>query len=243
MSILPSVRANLAERLIFNFRMAPEALAAFLPVPWLTPDVVRGYGVVSFCLLDLRQITLAPLPAVAGLASVSCAPRFAVRDRSGGGDAPAVYVTERQTNSAFGAWFTSLGFSAPHPHVTVDLRRLGDRTEIRVEDGKAGEVFYATVGEAQHAESKLFDSPEVFAAFIAGGVTSYGTSRHKGKLTKVDLHKLDCVYTPLAASNVSGPLVQAWHSAGGVLDSAYRTMGGQYEWEYHGLVEEATGRP
>ena len=116
MSVLPSVRATLAERFLFNFRMPPDALAAFLPsVPWLVPQTVNGYGVVSFCLLDLRNITVAPLPTIAGLSSISCAPRYAVMDLSHDPPTPSVFVTERQTNSAFGAWFTSLGFSAPHP--------------------------------------------------------------------------------------------------------------------------------
>lgn len=102
MSILPSVRAALAERFIFNFRLPPEALAQFLPaVPWLAPQPVNSFGVASFCVLDLRGITVAPLPTTAGLTSISCAPRYAVLDASSGVPTPAVFVTERQTSSAF----------------------------------------------------------------------------------------------------------------------------------------------
>jgi hypothetical protein len=121
MSLMPAVRASLAERFIFNFRLPAEMLATYLPVPWLAPQEVQGYGVASFCILDLRGITVAPLAASIGLASISCAPRYAVLDLSSGSAAPAVFVTERQTNSAFGAWFTSLGFSAPHPQLRPRL--------------------------------------------------------------------------------------------------------------------------
>ena len=123
MNLIPPVRAELAERYIFNFRLPPAALAGYLPAPWLTPQTVRGWGVASFCLLDLRGITPAPFsPALCGLDSVSCAPRYAVLD----GPSPAVFVTERQTSSAFGAWFTRPGLLLSAP-----VRDSGDRAPGR----------------------------------------------------------------------------------------------------------------
>src|SRR5882757_8886468 len=110
MSLMPAVRASLAERFIFNFRLPMQMLASYLPISWLTPQEVRGYGVASFCILDLRGITVAPLTTQIGLTSISCAPRYAVLDLSLEQETPAVFVSERQTNSTFGAWFTSMGF-------------------------------------------------------------------------------------------------------------------------------------
>jgi hypothetical protein len=118
---MPVVRASLAERFIFNFRLPVKALARYLPVSWLAPQEVGGYGVASFCILDLRGITVAPLTTQIGLTSISCAPRYAVLDLSLEQETPAVFVSERQTNSAFGAWFTRMGFSAPHPQVQAAI--------------------------------------------------------------------------------------------------------------------------
>jgi hypothetical protein len=67
---------------IFNFRLTAKALARYLPVSWLAPQEVRGYGVASFCILDLRGITVAPLTTQIGLTSISCAPRYAALDLS-----------------------------------------------------------------------------------------------------------------------------------------------------------------
>lgn len=154
MSVLPSVRATLAERFLFNFRMPPDALRKYLPVSWLVPQPVHGFGVVSFCLLDLRNITVAPLPTVAGLSSVSCAPRFAVLDTLHEAGRPAVFVTERQTNSAFGAWFTTLGFSAPHPYVNVVIEHQETTMQLWVSTPEGGVLFGATVFETPILESK-----------------------------------------------------------------------------------------
>src|SRR5260370_41548272 len=120
MSFMPTVRASLAERFIFNFRLPAKALARYLPVSWLAPQEVRGYGVASFCILDLRGITVAPLTTQIGLSSVSCAPRYAVLDVSHEQASPAVFVTEQPTTSGLGAYFTALGCSAPTPEFEAD---------------------------------------------------------------------------------------------------------------------------
>ena len=236
MPIMPAVRASLAERFIFNFRLPPQMLATYLPVPWLAPQQVRGSGIASFCILDLRGITVAPLTTMVGLDSISCAPRYAVLDTSREPANPAVFVTERQTNSAFGAWFTALGFSAPHPHVEAVIDHREDRTLLRVNSPDDGLLFAATVCPAATPNSELFASPQEFADFIAQGVSSYGRSRHGSRLTKVDLHKEDASYTPLAASSLGGAFAEDWQRHGGVFDSAFHTSGGRYEWTYHGMT-------
>jgi hypothetical protein len=234
MSIIPSVRAVLAERFIVNFRMAPERMKRFLPVPWLEPAEVEGHAIASFCMLDLRSITVAPLPALAGLSSLSCAPRYAVVDRSENPAKPAVFVTERYTNSSFGSWFTSLGFSAPHPYVEASIATEADATRLSVSDrGKT--LFAANVRPATSASSSIFNA-QSFGAFIAQGVSSYGLSIHGERLTRVDLHKTDGTYEPLDVLELSGAAIEEWTAAGAELDSAFRTSNGAYEWTYRGLT-------
>ncbi|HEX8813687.1 MAG TPA: hypothetical protein VF742_17000 [Terracidiphilus sp.] len=234
--MIPTVRAALAERFIFNFRLPLQMLASYLPVPWLTPQEVQGYGVASFCILDLRGITVAPLTTTVGLDSISCAPRYAVLDASAVPASPAVFVTERQTNSRFGAWFTTLGFSAPHPRVDAVIDHHSDRTLLRVHSPEDGLLLAATVHPAAAPNSDLFASAREFADFIAQGVSSYGRSRHGSRLTKVDLHKEDASYTPLATSDLSGVFAEDWQRQGGVFDSAFHTSGGRYEWTYQGMT-------
>lgn len=237
MNLFPPVRANLAERFIFNFRMPPEALTKYLPAPWLTPQLVKGHAVASFCLLDLRDITFAPLPAVCGPASVSCAPRYAVMDTSGPEVRPSVFVTRRYTSSAFGSWLTRLACTAPHPHARAEIRREGRATMLRV--GGLDEVasFSAEVRAAATDSSLLFPTPEAFAQFIAEGVSSYGLSLRGGRLTKIDLRKEDNGYEPLEVVRMDGPLVESWVADGAEFDSGYRTSGGRYEWTYTGLTK------
>ncbi len=236
MTILPAVRAELAQRFIFNFRMSPAALRAFLPVSWLAPQEINGWAVASYCLLDLRNITIAPLRPKVGLQSLSCAPRYAVLDCSTTPPRPAVFLTERQTNSAFGAWFTSLGFSAPHPYVEATIE-TSDVWKLTARQPAGEMLFQSQVRGAAQSTSQLWDTTDEFTQFIAQGVSSYGLSIRGSRLTMLDLHKQDGIYEPLEVESISGSAIEEWLAAGAVLDSAFRTSGGHYEWTYRGLTD------
>jgi hypothetical protein len=236
MLLHPPIRARLAERFLFNFRMPLEAISKYMPESWLTPQVINGYGVASFCILHLRNITYAPLPTVFGVQSLSSAPRVAVIDQSKGRRDPAVFVTYRQTNSLFGAWYTK-GWSAPHPLVESAIEHVSEaEAKVSIHSLHGELQFAATVCPAARLESTLFASTDAFSAFIAQGVSSYGYSRYSRRLTKFDLHKQDMGYSALEAIGVSGSAIESWLSDGAVLDSAFHTRGGQYEWTYHGLT-------
>ncbi|MEM7453058.1 MAG: hypothetical protein AAF456_01770 [Planctomycetota bacterium] len=234
-SILPSVRARLKERFIFNFRLHPDVMQDYLPVDWLKPDEVRGHAIATFCVLDLSNITVSPLPAVAGFSSVSCAQRYAVLDSTFQPAEPAVFVADRYTNSAFGSWFTKLGFSAPHPYAKAVVSCNSGITELVIEAENGDLLCSAEFEISDNDESAVFDVKS-FAAFISKGVKSYGPSRHGDRLTKVDLLKDDTIYQPLTLRSIKGAAVDDWKKNGGVFDSAYRTTGGVYEWQYHGMT-------
>ena len=96
MYIPRSITAELEERLLFNFRVAPETLATQLPVPWLKPLVVNGSSIVSFCILHLKNVTIWPLPgSIIGWKTISCAYRCGVLDSSGGSPQPGVWIIDR----------------------------------------------------------------------------------------------------------------------------------------------------
>lgn len=241
MQLLPPVRAMMHERFLFNVRMPPDLLARHLPAPWLQPQIIRDHSVISFCTLNLKHITVAPLPTVVGLTSLSCAYRFAVVDTLQPAPTPAVYVPDRYTSSPFGSWFTHLGFSAPHPLIRATIEQIDTNITLRITFPDGHLLFRARVRPAPTLHSTLFESCEAFADFIRAGVTSYGSSIRQQRLTKVDLHKTETLFEPLTVIDWDDGLLSTWGPEI-VLDSAFRTAQGQYQWTYHGLIP-AAGMP
>jgi hypothetical protein len=236
--VLPTVRARMLERYIVNVRVPPDVLAAELP-GCLDPQEVNGFGIVSFCLLDLRRISISPVPPVVGPRSMSCAARYAVLDEGG---APSVFVPERQTGSRVGAWFTRRGFSAPHGLVDIELSSHPDGgAEVHVRDDGMP-TLDAWLRPRSSLESLAFSAIDDFAAFLAMGERSYGRSRHDGKLTVLDLHKADAGYEPQTVERIGGSFIEKWKAVGGEVDSAFRTTDARYEWKYYGLITDGGAR-
>lgn len=235
-SFLPPVRATLHERYLFNFRMPAAVFQQFVPVAWLQPHLINQWAIISFCTLQLRHITVAPLPTVLGLSSISCAYRYAVLDASQPTPTPAVFVPARYTNNRFGSWFTHQGFSAPHPLVRATIVSEAEDVALTVTLPDDTPLFSATVRPAQACTSAVFADAEAFATFIRQGVTSYGTSVYAAQLTRIDLQKTETVFEPLDVVAWQDAMLHAWGDQGVTLDSAFRTAGGQYQWTYDGLI-------
>jgi hypothetical protein len=229
---IPDIKARLIERFIFNFRVPPDELKKHLPA-WLEPHEVSGFAVGSFCILDLDQITIASLPNSIGLANINCALRFGIIERDTGG--PAVFVFERNTNSAVGSFVTSLGFPGEHKLVKASVEHLADNWSILVHQS-GSDTFAAKGCASPESQSKLFKSTSEFDAFIAAGARSYCPAKVPEKLNIVDLRRSDATFEPHAVSELNSKVFRQF-GFGGVdtaFDSCYRTQGGNYIWSFIG---------
>jgi hypothetical protein len=236
-----SVGAHMVERYIFNYRIRPDELKKRLPAPWLEPQVVNGFSVVSFCILWLEKLTLSPIPPIIPFSTISCAYRIGVLDMSESGPTPSVYVVDRWADLPLVARLSPLILQDTIPIIKAAIGHDNDggtRVQMSYVDGAA--LFSASVRPREGFESKVFASPSDFGAFIKNGVSSYAPSLETGKLTKVDLHKEEVGYQPLNATvDFSELHAESWSDAGMEFDSAVRAKtGAAYKWTYRGLWSE-----
>lgn len=236
-----SVKARMVERYIFNYRIEPAALKKRLPAPWLEPLVVNGYSAVSFCILWLEKLSVAPFPALFGLSTISCAYRIGVLDVSGAKPEPSVYVVDRWADLPMISRLGPLILQDTIPVIKAAIGHENDgETSVQMSYTDGAALFSAKVRpRAGGLGSKVFADLPAFASFIKGGVASYGPSLEPGYLTKVDLHKEEVAYEPLDATVDFSELgEESWSSAGLELDSAVRARGAWYKWTYRGLFGE-----
>jgi hypothetical protein len=224
------------DRYLFNFRVDPDALRAHLPpVKWLEPRVINGYGVVSFCLLRLKGVTVWPLPSRLGFDTISCAYRCAVVDSSGAGPEPSVYVLGRNTNLPIASRFGSMLFAGAMKMIHTSIVRTNSQVNIDASFVDGRQLFSAIVRPPQDGRtgSKLFGTGS-FVDFIKGGASSYTPSTREGRYSRVDLTEDSNYYEPVEATIDYSWLDNAWPDVDLVFDSAFRAGGGLYRLKYLG---------
>lgn len=231
--IKPSVYGQLIDRYLFNFRLDAEYLESQVPVDWLKPRLYQGYGVVSFCLLKLKGVTLWPLPTSLGIDSVSCAYRCAVMDTSGAAE-PSVYILGRSTNVPIVGKLGTALFSGDMRVMTASIEERAQGCDISVTDSQGDKIFVAQTKQSKTLKSKLFDSVDDFVSFIKGGLSSYTPSTRQGKVSRVDLVEDSNTYRPIDARIDYTTLSDQWRDSGLEFDSAFHATGGLYRLAYLG---------
>ena len=233
-----SVYGNLVDRYLFNFKTEPEEIQKHLPkVDWLSPRMINGYGVVSFCLLKLKGLTVWPLPSGLGLRTTSCAYRCAVYDISGGNPEPSVYVLGRNTDMSIISYLGPTLFSGQIEKIDTSIFKNSQTVEIDAQFSNGKKMFSATVNNSKRqTRSKLFESVESFESFIKNGVSSYTPSTQQSKYSRVDLETDSNIYEQVDAKINFNCLDEKWDNAKLEFDSAYRAGGKQYKLKYLGSV-------
>jgi hypothetical protein len=232
----PSVYGRLIDRYLFNFRVDPEALRAHIPpVKWLEPRVINGFGVVSFCMIRLKGVTIWPLPPELGFDATSCAYRCAVVDSSDAGPEPSVYVLERNTNLPIASRFGAILFAGAMKMIRTSIVRTQSQVNIDLGFLDGQRLFSACVRPSPdgRSNSKLFNT-DSFVDFIKGGASSYTPSTRKGLYSRVDLAEDSNYYEPVEATVEYSRLDKAWPDIDLVFDSAFRAGGGLYRLKYLG---------
>jgi hypothetical protein len=244
MYIPRSITAVLEERLLFNFRVAPEMLATQLPVPWLKPLIINGTSILSFCILHLKEVTVWPLPgSIIGWKTISCAYRCGVIDSSNGSPQPAVWIIDRLADLPIIPKLSPWLLNDTLPLIRPRIEHVNDQIKVELDFPDCQKLFKANLIPSPNGEfrSKTFGSMNEFSAFIHNGVTSYAASIYGDALTKIDLIKEDPVYQPYSAEVDYSWLDNTWRNANLDLDSAVRAHGGRYQWKYRGLMPLVAG--
>ena len=220
--IKTSVYGRLVDRYLFNFRLDVDYLGSRVPVGWLKPRLYHGYGIVSFCLLKLKGVTLWPLPTSMGIDSISCAYRCAVMDTSSSTLEPSVYILGRSTNVPIVGKLGTALFSG-------DMKVMNASIE-------EGPHECAQTKYSKNLKSRLFESVDEFVTFIKGGLSSYTPSTRPGKVSRVDLVEDSNTYRPIDAHIDFNKLSNEWKGSGLEFDSAFHATGGLYRLAYLGTV-------
>jgi uncharacterized protein YqjF (DUF2071 family) len=179
---IPVIRGVIERRLLINFRVDPDVLAATLPVPF-RPKLAGGFGMVGICLIRLARVRPKGWPAWLGIGSENAAHRTAVVWDGGEG----VYIRRRDTSSRLNAIAGGRIFPGVHHHARFTANETADRISVTLtsDDGETSVAVSGKVADRLPASS-IFGSVTEASEFFRVGSLGYSPTRD-GRLQGLEL--------------------------------------------------------
>ncbi|MEZ6055759.1 MAG: DUF2071 domain-containing protein [Planctomycetaceae bacterium] len=174
---IPAIRGIIDRRILANYRIDPDVMAAHLPKPF-RPQLVNGYSIAGICLIRLKQVRPRFFPIPWGFGSENAAHRIAVEWETEGKIRSGVYVPRRDTSSRLNALAGGRLFPGLSHHATfrVTEEDVHFSVEMKSDDGHASVHLSGSVDDT-FPEDSVFGSLEKASAFFESGSLGYSDSR------------------------------------------------------------------
>ena len=245
MRAAPAIRAVMERRLLVNYRVDPELLAALLPAPF-RPVLVAGYGVAGICLIRLGQVRPEGVPARAGLTSENAAHRVAVCWDGPDGPVTGVYIYRRDTSSRLAALVGGRLF--PGWHHLARFRAEEHEGRFRVQaDSRDGVIHLLVAGHlaADLPPGSIFADVASASRFFRCAPVGYAATPTEGRFDGVELETAGWGLRPLHLDEVSSSFFDdpaRFPPGTAVVDSAFHMGGLATTWRPQPDLRHATAQ-
>jgi hypothetical protein len=219
----PAVRATIERRLLVNYRVDPEVVQRVLPEPF-RPWLVNDVAVAGICLIRLRHLRPAFLPAGAGLTTENAAHRIAVEWDGTDGVRRGVYIPRRDTSSRLTHLAGGRLFPGAHHRATFRVRDDGTRCDVDFESDDGFEVAVSARSVADVPHDSVFGSLAEASAFFREGSIGYSATRGGATVDGLELECDTWIVTPSVVEHVASSFFDhaaAFPRGSAVADSAF----------------------
>jgi len=233
---LPVIRGVITRRLLVNFRIRPEALREFLPMPF-RPQLVRGWALGGICLIRLDAVRPKGLPSWLGLGSENAAHRLAVEWDEAGTTRNGVYIPRLDTGSAMNQLLGGRVF--PGEHHRADFTATDDGEALRLEvRGRDNGLHIAVAGRngPEIPPGSVFRSLAEASEFFRNGPLGWSASGN-GCCEGLELHCAAWRMEPFVVQTVTSSFFDdtaRFPEGTAIFDSAFVMRGIEHEWRAHG---------
>jgi hypothetical protein len=203
--ITRGIDCTISRRLLVNYRIEPEVVAAQLPSPF-RPQLVSGWAVGGVCFLELRDVRPAGAPAGFGVSSENVAHRFAVEWDDVDGKHVGVYVPRRDTSSRLASWSGGRLFPGVYRPARFDAHDLASSISIVV-TSRDGEVRLSVAARGADAlEGELFKCAGDAARFFREGALGYSPAGNAEHFEGVRLVSNSWDVSPVSVEHIASSL-------------------------------------
>lgn len=235
---IPTMRGVIERRILVNYRVDADVLAAYLPAPF-RPKLIHGLGIVGICLIRLKHVRPAWAPSWFGIASENAAHRFAVEWDDDGQRREGVYICRRDTSSRWNALAGGRVFPGVHHHARYTVRETLDRFAIDLRsDDNATEVSLRCRIARDLPPTSIFPSMDEASEFFRAGSLGYSATTDRARFQGLELRCREWRMEPLQVDEVRSSVFddRSQFPAGSIeLDCALLMRGIDHEW--HGRAD------
>jgi hypothetical protein len=184
--IINRIDCTIERRLLVNYRIDPDVVAAQLPEPF-RPQLVSGWAVGGVCFIRLASTRPHRIPKQVGLTTENVAHRFAVEYDDQDGTHCGVYIPRRDTNSLLTSLAGDRAFPGQHHLARFDVQEDPSRIQIKVlsRDRQVRLNVVAHPDSQLHAE--LFSSVDQAGDFFRRGCLGWSPSPRRAAFDAVRL--------------------------------------------------------
>jgi hypothetical protein len=203
MMLFPTMHGVIDRRILVNYRVDPDVLAALLPAPF-RPKLVQGSGIAGICLIRLAHLRPRGLPAFLGLSSENAAHRIAVEWEEQGQLREGVYIPRRDTASRLNTWLGGRLVPGFHQHARFRVAEQAKHFSVALDsdDQRTHVVVEADLADSLPATS-VFQSVAEASAFFEHGSIGYSPARRgSDSVQGIRLDAFNWQVAPLAVRQV-----------------------------------------
>ena len=199
---IPTFRGIIERRILVNYRVDPQTLAAILPPPF-EPKLAHGFAIAGICLIHLKHIRPRFIPAQFGIASENAAHRIAVQWMVNGCLHEGVYIPRRDTSSRLNTIVGGRIFPGVYHLAKFTVAEQDPQLEVSLESLD----FSTSVAVKAHVipslpETSIFHSLQDASSLFESGSLGYSATHEEGRYDGLKLHTHNWEVRPLAVDHV-----------------------------------------
>ena len=239
---IPRITGTIDRRILINYQIDPDVLAAYLPKPF-TPKLVQGKGIAGICLIRLKEIRPKGFPKVIGIGSENGAHRIAVEWQENGELKEGVYIPRRDTSSRLNSLAGGRVFPGVHHHAKFTVNEDKGRYQVAFKSEDDTSLSITATETNQWNPESVFESLSEVSDFFEDGSVGYSPEKQAGSYDGLELRAFNWKVSLLEVNQVHSSFfenTQTFPEGSVKFDNALLMKDIQHEWIGLKRIKEKT---
>lgn len=198
---VPKITGIIDRRILINYRVDKDVVAAFLPQPF-RPKLVQDKAVVGICLIRLKEIRPVGFPKAFGISSENGAHRVAVEWSDNNRAKEGVYIPRRDSSSRLNSLVGGRLFPGIHHLADFKVNEKDGSYFVQFNSDDDTSLSIQAQETEQWSSASVFENLQCASAFFEKGAIGYSPGNKYGSFDGLELKTSSWQVSPLHVTAV-----------------------------------------